>query len=163
MQLTVGGDKLEFDRPVSTPISYITTSKISWNRITSTSGAKYVVVNVKNFYLYKPMAKYEYYKIDLSLIPQDVIDKYNLMDKQINRFIHVRVYKGMYGLFRSGIIAHTALKEHLCPFRYEPAPTTSVLWRHNMNGTTFTLLIDGFAIRYQRIEDALHLISALQE
>ena len=35
------------------------------------------------------------------------------MEKKINSFIYVRVDKGMYGLVQSGIISHTALKEHL--------------------------------------------------
>ena len=44
------------------------------------------------------------------------------MDKQIKGFLFVRVGKGMYGLFWADIITYTALREHLRPFRYEPAP-----------------------------------------
>ena len=40
------------------------------------------------------------------------------MDKHINGFLYVRVEKGMYGLVLAGIIAHTALKEHIQPFGY---------------------------------------------
>ena len=68
------------------------------------------------------------------------------MDKQINGFLYVRVEKGMYGIFQTGIIAHTALKEHLRPFRYETAPITPGLWRHNKNGITFTLVVNNFGI-----------------
>ena len=39
------------------------------------------------------MEKHEYYKITLSLNPQDVIDKYNLTNKQINSFLYVRAEK----------------------------------------------------------------------
>ena len=56
------------------------------------------------------MEKHEYYKITLSLNPQDVIDKYNLTNKQINSFLYVRAEKGMYGLVQAVIIAHTALR-----------------------------------------------------
>ena len=94
------------------------------------------------------MAKHEYYKISINLIPQEVIDEYNLMDKQINCFLYVRVEKGMYGLVQAVIIAHTALKEHLQPFGYEPAPITPGLWRQNKNGINFTLVVDNFGIKY---------------
>ena len=66
------------------------------------------------------MSKNEYYKIAPRLIPQEIIYKYNLMDKKIKGFIYVRVEKGMYDLFQAGIISHTSLKKHLHPFRYEP-------------------------------------------
>ena len=78
MQITVGGYKITFDRQVSTPTSELTTSKQHCNSIKLTPGTKYLVVNIKNFYLNNPMSNYEYYKIELSLIPQYIIDKYDL-------------------------------------------------------------------------------------
>ena len=85
------------------------------------------------------------------------------MDKQIKEFLYVREEKGMYGLVQKGIISHTALREHLRPFGYEPAPITTGLWRHNKNGINFTLMVDNFGIKYQRKEDALHLIYAIHK
>ena len=85
------------------------------------------------------------------------------MDKQINEFIYVSVEKGMYGLVQSGIIAHTALKEHLRSFGYGPVPITPGLWHHNKNGITFTLAVENFGIKYKIQEDAMHLIHTLQE
>ena len=108
-----GRKKITFDVPLSTPIYDLTTSKLHWNIAISNPGNKYLVVGVNNFYLSNPMSEHEYYKITLSLILQDVINKYNLMDKQINGFIYVRVEKVIHGLVQAGIIAHTALKEHL--------------------------------------------------
>ena len=106
----MGGDKLKFDGPVSTLTSNLITSKIHWNSVISTPSAKYLVVGIKNFYLNNPISNHEYYNIVIILIPQDVIDKYNLMDKQINVFLYVRLEKGMYGLFQEEIIARMALK-----------------------------------------------------
>ena len=56
------------------------------------------------------MYKHKYCKIALILIPQNIIDNYNLTDKQINSFIYVRAEKGMYGLVQDIIIPHTSLK-----------------------------------------------------
>ena len=85
------------------------------------------------------------------------------MDKQINGFLCVRVEKVICGLFQPGIIAHTALKEHLQPFGYEPVSITPGLWLHNKNVIKFTLVFDNFEIKYKRKYDAMHLIHALQE
>ena len=106
VRLTVGGYRLTFEGPVSTPTSNVITSKLHWNSGISTPGSRYLVVDVKNFYLNNVMAKHEFYNISISLIPQEVIDEYDLMDKQINVFLYVRVEKGMYGLFLPGI-SHT--------------------------------------------------------
>ena len=84
------------------------------------------------------------------------------MNKQTNCFLYVRAEKGIYVIVQAGIISHTALKEHLRPFGYEPAPITLVLWCHNKTGIKFTLVIDDFGIKYQRREDAVHLKHAIQ-
>ena len=85
------------------------------------------------------------------------------MDKQINGFLYVKVEKGKYGTVQAGITEQKAPKEHLRPFVYKPAPITPGLWFHNKNGITFNLLVDYFAIMYQRGEDEQHLINELQK
>ena len=52
------------------------------------------------------MNKGKYYSISIILIPQYIIDKYDLNKNQINGYIYVRVKKGMYGLVQAGIVAH---------------------------------------------------------
>ena len=74
------------------------------------------------------MPKHEYYKISIILIPQEISDEYNLMDNKFNSFIYVKVKKGMYGLVQAGLIAHTALRENLIPFRYWPLRITPALY-----------------------------------
>ena len=148
VRLTVGGDKLTFDGLVSVPTSDLKTSKIHWNSVILNLGVKYIMVNVKNFYLKKPTAEHEYYKIDFSLILQDVIYKYNLIDRKINSFLYVRVDKGMHGIFQAGIITHTALKEYLLLIVYKPTPITSEFWLQNKNVIMFTIFVGNFGIRH---------------
>jgi hypothetical protein len=38
-----------------------------WNSVLSTKGAKYMCLNIKNFYLTAPLDQYEYMKMPLSL------------------------------------------------------------------------------------------------
>ena len=70
MKLTVGGDKLIYDGPVSTPTADLTTPKLHWKSVLSTPDIKYLIVDIKNFYLKKPMNKAKFYKIEINLIPQ---------------------------------------------------------------------------------------------
>jgi hypothetical protein len=37
-------------------------------------------MDVKNFYLNMPMARYEYMRMHISFIPQEIIEKYNLLN-----------------------------------------------------------------------------------
>ena len=109
------------------------------------------------------MSNHDNYNISLSLIPQNIIDNYNLVYNQIDGFLYVRVEKLMYDLFQAGIIAHTARKEYLQSFGYEPATITPGLWQHNKRGIIFILVSDEFGIKYQIKEYSQHLINALQK
>ena len=103
---TVRGNKITYYGSVSTPTEYLTMDKIHWNIVLYTLDRKYLIVDVKNFYLKNPTKKAEYYNIEIKLIPQDIIDKYDLNNKQRYGYIYIRYKKGMYGLVQSGIIAH---------------------------------------------------------
>ena len=70
------------------------------------------------------MESNEYYNITTSLIPQNVINKYNIMEKKVGEFLYERVEKGIYRLVQYRIISHKALKKHLLPFIYASAPIT---------------------------------------
>ena len=109
----MGGEKVTFDGPVSTLTSNLTTSKLHWNSVISNPGSKHLVVDAKNFYLNNATAKHEYYNISFSLTPQEVIDEYKLMDKQISGFLYVMLQNRMYGLFQADITAIMALKKNL--------------------------------------------------
>ena len=94
----MGGDKISYEGPVSTPTADLKTAKLHWNSVLYTLDGKYLVVDVKNFYLNNPMNKAEYIKIALKIIPQEIIDKYDLLSKQCDRYIYVIIEKGMHGL-----------------------------------------------------------------
>ena len=46
---------------------------------------------MKNFYLKNIIENHEYYKILIRLIQQDNIDKYYLMEKQVDGFVYLRL------------------------------------------------------------------------
>ena len=106
------------------------------------------------------MNKVKYYKIALKIIPQEIKNKYDIINKQINAYIYARVKKRIYGLFQAGIIAHESLKEHLKPYGYAPAKITQGLWKHKDRDINLKLVVDDFGIRYKNKKDADHLILA---
>jgi hypothetical protein len=69
-RLTVGGDKIEYPGDKSTRTAGLTTAKILINSVISTLGAKFLVIDIKNFYLNIPLGRFEYMVINLSLLPQ---------------------------------------------------------------------------------------------
>ena len=56
--------------------------------------------------------------IHISIIPQELTEKYNIVEKSHNGHIYARVTKEMYGIPQAGGTAHDALVKHLEPYGY---------------------------------------------
>jgi hypothetical protein len=56
----VGGNLIDYPGDVSTKTADLTTAKILFNRILSTPKAKFMGIDLKNFYLNTPLDCYEY-------------------------------------------------------------------------------------------------------
>ena len=70
--------------------------------------------DIKNFYLNTPLKRMEYIKIELTDIPQEVIQEYKLKDMSSkDGSIYMEVSKGMYGLPQAGIMANKKLEKIL--------------------------------------------------
>jgi hypothetical protein len=79
-RLTLGGDQIEYPGDKSTRTAGLTTAKILINSVISTLGAKFLVIDIKMFYLNTPLGRFEYMVINLSSLRQETIDKYNLIE-----------------------------------------------------------------------------------
>ena len=62
-RLTVGGNRVEYPHDVSTPTADMVTAKLLFNSVISTEGAKFLTVDIKNFYLNTPMERFEYMRL----------------------------------------------------------------------------------------------------
>ena len=113
VRITVGGNLIDYPYELSTRTADLTTTKIMWNSVISTPGARYITSDVKNFYLETPMDRYEYMRMPLKLIPDEIIDLYQLRDKAKGEYVYMEIQKGMYGLPQAGILANTLLRERL--------------------------------------------------
>ena len=75
-----------------------------------------MALDVSNFYLNTPMDRFEYVKLRLTDIPDEVIREYRLHETgkvTSDGYIYVEVRKGMYGLPQAGILAQELLEKRL--------------------------------------------------
>lgn len=79
-----------------------------------------------------------------------------------NGYVYAKVKKAWYGLKQSGRIAHDDLEEHLAKKGYHKTRTEG-LFKHETRDLAFTLVVNNFAIKYTKKEDADHLINWIKE
>ncbi len=101
-----------------------------WNSVIKMPNAKFGGANIKNMYLKTPLNQYEYMKMQLRLIPNNIIEHYGLREKAIDGYVYMEIRKGMYGLPQAGILASKLLKHPLACHGYFKQPHMPSLWKH---------------------------------
>jgi len=133
-----------------------------FNSVISTPLAKFLGIDIKDFYLNTPMADPEYMWWPVRYLTDDIIEAYDLAGLIHNGHVLVEINKGMYGLPQAGRIAYDQLVEHLATYGYHPSKRTPGLWKHEWRPVSFCLVVDDFGIKYEGKEHAQHLIEAIQ-
>ena len=164
-RMTAGGNLIQYAGEVTTRTSDLSTAKILWNSVVSTSGAKFAAFDISNMYLHTPLAPedYEYMRIPLDIFPEHTIDQYNLREHEKGGFVYVEIRRAIYGLPQAGALANKLLKERLAPFGYFEVRHTPGLFKHVWRPIAFSLVVDDFGIRYVGREHADHLANALKK
>ena len=163
VRVTVGGDRLDYTGITATQTASLTTTKCLINSTLSTKNAKFMSVDIKDYYYGTIMTEFEYMRMALRDIPNEIIQQYNLNSLQEDGWVYIQIEKGMPGLKQAGKIANDKLKLHMRTHGYIPCERTPALWRHITRPTIFTLVVDDFGIKYGSMADANHLINALRE
>ncbi len=91
VRVTVGGDKLDYPGITTTQCASLTTTKCLLNSTLSTPNAKFMVLDVKNFYYGTPMERYEYMKLPIKLIPPEIIAQYNLLALVSDGYVYMEI------------------------------------------------------------------------
>ena len=79
----------------------------TWSPSSSTKGAHYCTIDLKDFYLMTPMTHPEYMRMKSKDLPEEFVTMYNLTNKATaDGFIDIKIQKGMYGLPQASIL-HT--------------------------------------------------------
>jgi hypothetical protein len=162
-RLTVGGNLLVALYDVSTPTSDLTTAKLLFNSVISTPGARFVTLDLKNFYLKTPLPTARYMRMKLDILPEEIIVKYNLRAIAHNGWVYFRIKRGMYGLPEAGILANNLLKKRLLESGYYECQFTPGLYKHVWRPIIFSLVVDDFGVKCQGIQHARHLKTALEK
>jgi len=163
VRITAGGNLIEYPSELTTRTADLTTSKILWNSVLSTEGAKFMGIDISNFYLGTTMDRYEYMKMPLALFPDHIVKQYNLGEKAKNGVVYLEMRKAIYGLPQAGSLANKLLKKRLEPHGYIEVPHTPGLWKHKTRPVQFSLVVDNFSVKYVGRDNAEHLIQSLQQ
>jgi hypothetical protein len=149
VRITVGGDRIIYTDEVSTKTSDLVTAKILLNSIISTPDARWITVDIKDFYLNPPMTKFEYMKVPITLFSPDIMAYYRLEKIAHKGFVYCKIQKGMYGLPQAGRLSNNDLVDHLAQHGYLQSKTKPGLYQHVTRTITFCLVVDDFAIHRQ--------------
>ncbi len=88
------------------------TAKLVINSTISMPGAIFLGIGLANFYLNTPLPNYEYMRLCLDIIPEEVILAYNLRDiVNPDGWVYIKIRKGIYGLPQAGILANKLLEQ----------------------------------------------------
>eukprot|EP00804_Cyclotella_cryptica_P029977 CCRYP_013432-RA/>CCRYP_013432-RA protein AED:0.36 eAED:0.36 QI:0/-1/0/1/-1/1/1/0/370 len=160
--LTVGSNRINYPGDCGTPTADMITVKILLNSVISTKNAKFMTIDIKDFYLNTPMECYESMQFKLSDIPDNIIKLYKLHDIAHDSYAFVHIQKGMYRLPQDGIIAQELLEQRLKANGYNQSKINSGFWTHDWQPICFVLCVDDFGVKYVGKEHADNLIQTLK-
>ena len=90
-----GGNQINYTGEVGTPTAEMFLVKILFNSVVSTPGARFMAINISDFYLGTPLKRKEYFKLSLRDIPDKIIAEYRVHDMAVDDHIYVKDCKGM--------------------------------------------------------------------
>jgi hypothetical protein len=143
----MGGNLINYPDNCGTPAVDLLAVKLMFNSIISIPNAKFMTIDISNFYLMTSKDHFEYFRMKLKLFPQDIVDEYGLHDKaDAEGNVFCEVCCRMYRLPHSGIIAQDILTKQLHKAGYHQSKVTPGYWCHNWQSISFTL-IDDFGVK----------------
>ena len=90
-RLTVGGNLINYPGEKYTPTADISTAKILFNSVISSKNAKFMSLDLKDFYLMTPMPDHEYMWLPYDIIPDEIKKEYNLNELVHNERIYAEI------------------------------------------------------------------------
>jgi hypothetical protein len=76
-RFTIGGDRINYPGKVETPTADMLVAKMLFNNVISTRGARFMTMDISNFYLMTPLHQPEFICMKLSNIPDKIINTLN--------------------------------------------------------------------------------------
>ena len=163
-RITVGGNRINYPEDCGTPTADMLLVKLMIDSVISTPGAAFMTLDIKKFYLNTPLKRFEYLKLQLADLLEDVIEHYQLKDMETPEgCFYVEIRKGMYGLLQAGLLTQELLKQRLNKHGYSQSQFTPGLWTHQSRPICFSLVFNDFGVKYKGKEHDQHLVSILKK
>jgi hypothetical protein len=89
VRMTIGGDRIEYPGEVATKTADLTVTKAILNSVCSTKAALYMNMDIKKYYIGTPLERYEYVCIPISMVPDKIMDEYNLHALVHNGYLYI--------------------------------------------------------------------------
>jgi hypothetical protein len=162
-RFVAGEDRINYPGEVATPTADMLVAKILFN-IISTQGARFMTLDISNFYLMTPLKQPGYIRVKIDNIPKEIINEYKLREIANKQgMVCIEVTKGMYGLPQAGLLTNKLLEQRLNKHGYFQSNLVPGLWKHTTRPISFTFVVDDFGVKYIGKEHAEHLMTVLQE
>jgi hypothetical protein len=101
--------------------------------------------------------------INLSSLPQETIDKYNLLNLAQDRKVFIEIKKGVYRLPQAGILANKLLQRNLAKDGYRPTQHAHGLWTHDTRPISFSLVVDDSRVKYVGREHVEYAMTCIKK
>jgi hypothetical protein len=101
--------------------------------------------------------------INLTSLPQETIEKYDLNEFTPDGKVYIEIQKGMYGLPQAGILANELLHRNLTQDGYRPTTHTHGLWTHDTRPISCSFIVDDFGVKYVGREHAEPLMTCIKK
>jgi hypothetical protein len=101
-------------------------------------------LDIKNGYLTAPLDRFKYMKNPHALLPQLMVNQYDLNTHALNGFVYLEMSHMVWGLPQAGIFANKFLHKQLLPHGYYKCANTPGLQKHETRPISFMLVVDNF-------------------
>jgi hypothetical protein len=115
IQLTAGGNLIHCNEELLVLTAGLETAKLHWNSFVGTAMARYMCIDLKNFYLTAKLEYYEYMTIPLAYFPPWIVNQYNLNLHALNGKVHLELRRVVWILLQAGILANKQLQQKMAP------------------------------------------------
>jgi len=111
-RFTVGGDRINYPGAVATPTADMLVAKLLFNSVISTKGARFMTIDIYDFYLMTPLKPPKFIGISIKDIPEEIIIEYKLREIADSKgMVYIKANQGMHRLPQSGLLANELLEK----------------------------------------------------
>ena len=163
VHFTVGGDKVDYPGETYTKTADLTSAKVLFNSVISTPGARFMGIDLKDFYLTAGLDRYECMFIPVNCLPEKIMNLYNLHPLVHNGKVYCEIQRSMHGLPQAGCVANKKLLPILAKAGYHQSEAMPGLFKHETQPMAFCLVVDDFGVKHIGKEHAEHLLKTLTD